>query len=296
MSRNAAVIADNFTFTEAPRWHDGRLWFSDFYDHAVKTITATGDVEVMVSVPGQPSGLGWLPDGRLLVVSMRDRKVMRLEPSGEPVEHADLNGVAAFHCNDMVVDALGRAYVGNFGYDVHTFESDPDSGLERIAANLAFVDIDGTVSVANDDMRFANGAVIIPAHPHEAGGAALLVVAESDAGQLSSFKIHADGSLSGRQVWAKLHGRVPDGICLDADGNIWVANAIAAECVLVAPGGEILDTVTTSAPCFACALGGDDGRTLFLATAASPLPGPAVEHRGAKIESVAVDTPTGNSP
>lgn len=292
MTRTSTVLGDGFTFTEAPRWRAGRLWFSDFYDHAVKTITLDGAVETMFTVPGQPSGLGWLPDGRMLVVSMRDRKLLRLEADGTLVEHADLNDVAAFHCNDMVVDSTGRAYVGNFGYDIHTLESDPDSGLERIPANLAFVDVDGTVSVADDDMHFANGAVIIPS----ADASPQLVVAESDAGRLTSFRIRDDGSLSGRHVWARLQGRVPDGICLDAEGNIWVANAIAAECVLVAPGGEVLDVVTTTAPCFACALGGDDGRTLFLATAVSPLPEPARSGRGAKIECVVVDVASGHSP
>jgi sugar lactone lactonase YvrE len=289
MTLRSTVLASNLTFTEAPRWRGDRLWFSDFYDHAVKTVTVDGHVETMLTVAGQPSGLGWLPDGRLLVVSMGDRQVLRLESSGELVTHADLNEIASFHCNDMVVDRLGRAYVGNFGYDIHALESEPDSTVRRLAANLAFVDSDGTASVACGDMRFANGMVI-------ADGGRTLIVAESDAARLTAFDIGPDGTLSGRRPWADLPGRAPDGICLDAEGRIWVADALSAEALLVVRGGRVVDTVTTTTRCFACALGGDGGTTLFLATASSPLPGPAKAQRGANIESVTVSVPSGNSP
>jgi sugar lactone lactonase YvrE len=153
----------------------------------------------------------------------------------------------------MVVDAAGRAYVGNFGFDL-------DAGADPTTANLVRVDPDGSISVAADDMRFPNGTVITP-------DGRTLVIAESLATRLTAFDIADDGSLSNRRVFADLGRVAPDGICLDADGNVWVANAVAPECLLVAAGGEVLDRVTTTRPCYACMLGGDDRRTLFMLTA-----------------------------
>ena len=160
------LLVDGLHFGEGPRWHDGRLYLSDFYDHAVKAVTMDGEVTTVVEVPTQPSGLGWLPDGRMLVVSMVDRKVLRLEPDGL-VEHADLSGIATFHCNDMVVDAHGRAYVGNFGFDLDGFVA--EHGLRAALgepgpprATLARVDPDGTRARGGVGLRFPNGAVITP--------------------------------------------------------------------------------------------------------------------------------------
>ncbi|MBT3900482.1 MAG: gluconolactonase, partial [Gammaproteobacteria bacterium] len=149
------TIAEGYSFTEGPRWHEGRLYFSDFYTHRVLAVDGEGRVEVIATVPGQPSGLGWLPDGRMLVVSMLDRKLLRQEGDGRLVEHADLSKIATYHCNDMVVDTQGRAYVGNFGSDI-------ESGNKLVKAKLAFVDTDGSVSVAAEDLAFPNGAVITP--------------------------------------------------------------------------------------------------------------------------------------
>ncbi len=258
----ATLLIDGLYFGEGPRWHDGKLWLSDFYDHAVKTVDLDGNVEVMVEVPGMPSGLGWLPDGHLLVVSMTDRRVLRIEAEG-PVEHADLAGVATFHANDMVVDALGRAYVGNFGFDLD--DALGRRGVEDVirdhpTAALARVDPDGSVHVAATDLHFPNGSVITP-------DGRTLIVAETLGFRLTAFDIAPDGTLANRRVWADLGDRVPDGICLDADGNVWVANPLAPECFLVAEGGAIIDLVTTDQPCYACMLGGPDGRTLFMCTA-----------------------------
>ena len=173
------TIAEGYSFTEGPRWHEGRLYFSDFYTHRVLAVDGEGRVEVIATVPGQPSGLGWLPDGRMLVVSMLDRKLLRQEGDGRLVEHADLSKIATYHCNDMVVDTQGRAYVGNFGSDI-------ESGNKLVKANLAFVDTDGSVSVAAEDLAFPNGAVITP-------DGKTLIIGESFGRCLTAFDIADDG-------------------------------------------------------------------------------------------------------
>jgi sugar lactone lactonase YvrE len=268
----AQVLATGLYFGEGPRWHGGRLWFSDFYDHAIKTVDESGTVEVRFTVPNQPSGLGWLPDGRLLAVSMLDRKLLRQE--GERlVEHADLSEIATWHCNDMVVDASGRAYVGNFGFDLEAVMA---GGGERRPADLARVDPDGTVTVAATALEFPNGTAITP-------DGRTMIVAESMGARLTAFDVAPDGTLSNRRTWASTAPRLPDGICLDADGHVWFANPRAPEAVLVAEGGEVLDVVETSQPCFACMLGGADGRTLYCLTAAAS--GSAAEReRTGKVE------------
>lgn len=287
----AQVIAEGVYFGEGPRWYDGRLWFSDFFAHAIKAVDEDGAVEVVVQYDGRPSGLGWLPDGRLLFVSMVDRRVMRLDPDG-PVVHADLSDVATFHCNDMVVDGQGRAYVGNFGFDLD--DAIVSQGMEQVIADhatacLARVDPDGSIHVVATDMHFPNGAVITP-------DGSTLIVAETLGFRLTAFDIAADGSLSNRRVWADLAGRVPDGICLDADGNVWVANPLTPECFLVAEGGEVLEVVDTGDPCFACMLGGDDRRTLFMLTAPASLADVAsVAPRGA-VRTARVTVPGAGCP
>jgi sugar lactone lactonase YvrE len=290
MAKRATLLLDGLYFGEGPRWHDGELWFSDFYDHAVKAVTPSGSVRTAVELPdGQPSGLGWLPDGRLLVVSMLDQRLMRLEPAGL-VEHADLSGVATFHCNDMVVDALGRAYVGNFGFDLHgeLAARGVESVLaDHVTAELARVDPDGSVQVAASAMHFPNGSVITP-------DGRTLIVAETLGLRLTAFTIADDGTLHDRRVWADLGFRVPDGICLDADGNIWVANPLAPECFLVAEdpdGGDIIDVVETDLPCFACMLGGDDRRTLFMMTATTSDATSAAAARTGRIVTATVEVP-----
>lgn len=279
------VLLEGLHFAECPRWHDGRLWFSDFYDHRVRTVDLEGNVADVVEVPHQPSGLGWLPDGRLLVVSMVDQKVLRLDDD-RLVEHADLSGIASFHCNDMVVDAEGRAYVGNFGFDL--FEYLHEHGVEGLLtepgpprALLARVDPDGDVHVAADGLLFPNGAVITP-------DGSTLIIAETVGRRLSAFDIQADGSLHHRRVWADLGFHSPDGICLDAEGNVWVANPLGPECVLYAEGGVALERVETTQPCFACMLGGPDRRTLFLLTAPTAEPHVVAHRRDGRIETAQV--------
>jgi sugar lactone lactonase YvrE len=255
-----SVLREGLYFGECPRWHDGRLWYSDFYGHAVHALTPGGADERVAEVAGQPAGLGWLPDGSLLIVSMLDRRVLRLSPDGSLREHAALGEWATFHCNDMVVDAAGRAYVGNFGFDIFALRS--GAAVQPRSTVLIRVDPGGQVSVAADDLEFPNGTVITPD-----GGT--LIVAETMGRRLTAFDVLADGALANRRVWADLKSDeiAPDGICLDASGAVWAANAAGPTVVRVAEGGELLDTARFSQTCFACMLGGPDGRELFAVTA-----------------------------
>lgn len=262
-------VLTGMSFLEGPRWHDGRIWVSDFYTHRVLSAGADGaDLRTEAEVPQQPSGLGWLPDGRLLVVSMRDRRVLRREADGSLATHADLSGHASHVLNDMIVDADGRAWVGSFGFDLM-------NGAPRAAAPLLRVDPDGTVTTASEPLHFANG-------PALAGGD--LVVAETFGNRLSAFPVGTGGALGDRTDWARF-GDVPaeqdpyaaiaqvavapDGVSVvDAEGALWVADAVGNRAVRVRPGGGIADEVSTGqVGTFACQLGGDDGRTLFLCTA-----------------------------
>lgn len=277
----ATVLVEGLRFPEGPRWHDGRLWCSDQHDRRVLAISTDGAVETIVEVPQCPSGLGWLPDGRLLVVSMHDRRLLRLDPSGL-TEVADLSGLAPWHCNDMVVDAAGRAYIGNFGFD-YEGHADP------VATVIVRVDPDGSVRVAASEMRFPNGTVITP-------DGRTLIVGESYGGCLTAFDVDRDGGLSNRRRWAKLTGAVPDGICLDAEGAIWSACPLTGRVLRVCEGGEITDEVRVSRNgAFACMLGGADRRTLFICAADASDPAATGDHRGA-IETFDVDVPGAGLP
>ncbi len=265
MAGTARLLIDGIYFGEAPRWRGGRLWFSDFHAHAVKSVSLAGDLRTELEIDDRPSGLGWLPDGSLLVVSMVRRQVLRRAPDGTLAVHADLGEVATFHCNDMVVDAAGRAYVGNFGFDL---EAEIHArGLEDViashaTADLARVDPDGRIGIAAKGMHFPNGSAITP-------DGRTLIVGETLSGALTAFDLAEDGTLSNRRLWAATWPRVPDGIALDAEGAIWIANPFAPECVRIAEGGRVLDIVDTEFPCFACMLGGEDGKTLFMLTCAT---------------------------
>ena len=275
------TLLDGLTFPEGPRWHEGRLWFSDFYNHRVVAVGLDGSAETIVTVPNIPSGLGWLPDRTLLVVSMNDRRLLRLQ-NGALVTHGDLSSIAGGPCNDMVVDARGRAYVGHFGYDRF-------NGEEARAARLARVDPDGTVSVAADDLLFPNGTVITP-------DGRTLIVGESMGNRLTAFDVGADGGLSNRRVWAETPGVVPDGICLDEEGAIWVADPRKNRAVRVQQGGAIAETIDLPGrQAFACMLGGDDRRTLFICTAPASGPDRAGKTDG-KIEIVRVTVPGAGLP
>ncbi len=272
------LLADGLHFGEGPRWHQGKLWFSDFFEHAVKTVDVAGTVETKLPVAGRPSGLGWLPDGRMLIVSMTDRLLLRLEADALVV-HADLSAIATFHCNDMVVDQVGRAYVGNFGFDLDAAETSGNFAGALAAyegAAIARVDPDCSVHTAATGLRFPNGSVITP-------DGRTMIVAESMARRLSAFDVATDGTLTNQRIWADTGSYIPDGICLDADGAVWVADAGGPHCVRVREGGEVLEVVDTEQRCFACMLGGDDGRTLFMITSAYSLAAEASVHRSGKI-------------
>jgi sugar lactone lactonase YvrE len=264
-ARTLTPFVEGGTFFECPRWHDGRWWASDFYRHGVFAYDADGREELVVEVEGQPSGLGWLPGGDLLVVSMRDRRVLRRAGDGTLSIHADVSGLTGGHLNDMVVDLKGRAYAGNFGFDLMGGGQPATTGIVRI-------DPDGGAVVAAEDLWFPNGTVITEDDT--------LIVAETLAARLTAFTIQPDGTLADRRVWAQIEpspepadtatmlGAVtfaPDGCALDAEGHVWVANALGGPLSRVAPGGQMVDELALpeGLVVFACGLGGEDGRTLI---------------------------------
>lgn len=292
MGRVTRILAEGIYFGEGPRWHDGRLWFSDFYAHAIKSVSPAGDVRTELEIDDQPSGLGWMPDGSLLIVSMTKRQVLRRRPDRAIAVHADLNAIAAFHCNDMVVDAAGNAFVGNFGFDLDTEIAARGAAAvmaDHAVASLARIAPDGAVRVAATDLHFPNGTVITP-------DGKTLIVAETFGAVLTAFDLSPDGALTNRRVWAATGSRVPDGITLDAAGNIWIANPIAPECVLIGEGGAVLEVIDTGDRCFACMLGGDDGRTLFMLTARTVDSRAAAASPMAKVLVATVDVPHAGRP
>ncbi len=262
------TLVGGLSFTECPRWRDGRLYVSDFYTHRVLALSMDGTMETIAQVPQQPSGLGFLPDGRLLIVSMRDRKVLRRQADGSLVTHADVSALAPGYLNDMLVDHDGRAWVGNFGFDLM-------GGAPACTTVLICVEPDGTAKVVADGLGFPNGMVLTP-------DGRTLIVAETTMNRLTAFTV-SQSSLSERRTWAafgdppsttNLNERlgqmavVPDGICLDAEGHVWVADAVHGRLVRVAEHGRIVEELKTNGfGAFACMLGGDDGRTLFACVA-----------------------------
>lgn len=275
------VLIDNLTFAEGPRWHDGKLWFSDFYDYEVVTVDESGNRETIVRVPEQPSGLGWTPDNKLLIVSMRNQKLLRLEDNGL-AEHADLSPYSNYWCNDMVVDVKGGAYIGNFGFNRHANEEPRGTTLVRVSPS-------GEASIAANNLWFPNGIVITPDNK-------TLIVAETRAKRLTAFDINADGQLSGRRIFAETDTLYPDGICLDADGAIWVSDPQNKEIVRFKDGGEITDKIILGdRGAYACMLGGEDSRTLFICTNNGSGPDIAAQRSG-KIETMRVNIPGAGLP
>ena len=285
----AEPFIEGLFFGECPRWHEGRLWYSDFFDHAVFSVSPDGERTVELAFEGEPAGLGWLPDGRLLINSRLDRSIMRREMDGTVVRHGDLTPWATWHANDMVVASNGQAYAGNFGFDLDGLYDGSVQPSAIASTSLVRVDPDGTSYQAADDIAFPNGTVIT-----DDGGT--LIIAESFGGRLTAFDRAADGTLANRREWAPLTGVAPDGICLCADGTVWVANALGAECVRVAEGGEVQERVTTSMNCFACMLGDDDRRTLYLVTAADSNATVARAARHGAIEKVRTTVPGSGLP
>jgi sugar lactone lactonase YvrE len=268
--RTLTTLLEGGDFFEGPRFQSGRWWVSDFYRHRVLTVDADGREELVMEVEGQPSGLGWLPDGSMLVVSMKDHRILRRYPDGSVDEHADLSAHCGGHLNDLVVDTHGRAYAGDFGFDLMGAGQPAKTGLKR-------VDLDGTVTVVAEDLAFPNGMVVTP-------DGMSLIVGETAASRYTAFAILDDGRLDQRRVWAQLDpeppmgsfeemigalGFAPDGCCLDREGHIWSADAMGGRCIRLAPGGDIVEEVRMpeGLGCFACMLGGAEGRTLLLCVA-----------------------------
>jgi sugar lactone lactonase YvrE len=243
------TLISGSSFGESPRWHDDRLWFSDWGAQEIIAVDLDGNSEVIVRVSSFPFCIDFLPDGRLLIVSGSDRLLLRREPDGSLMTHTDLSTLSEYPWNDIVVDGRGNAYVGNIGFDFPEGEFAP--GI------LALVTPNGSARQVADDLAFPNGIVVTPDN-------STLIVAESYANKLTAFDIAADGSLSNQRVWAELDGGVPDGICLDAEGAIWYGDVPNKRCVRVSEGGEVLQTIDLDRGCFACMLGGMERGTLFM--------------------------------
>jgi len=283
MEYRTHTIARGFAFPEGPRWHAGSLWFADQHDARVRRLAPDGQLLEEFPVPGRPSGMGWLPDGSLLVVSMLERRLYRRD--GDALRlYADLSSVHPAHSNDMVVDATGRAWVGNIGFDFHGGESTRATAIAR-------VDRDRGVHCAATDLLCPNGSVVTP-------DGRTLIVAESLASRLTAFTIEADGTLGGRRVFAALpEGHVPDGICLDAEGCVWYASPYSHAVFRVRDGGEITDSAPIAdAMPYACMLGGADRCTLFICVAPDHDPEQTVKLRGGRIDVATVATPGAGLP
>ena len=297
MTRTETVVAEGFSYLEGPRWRDGRLFASDFYTHRVLSFGPGGDVEVVATLNTQPSGLGWLPDGSLLVAEMGARQVTRVVDGRQSV-YADLTDHATWDLNDLLVDATGRAYVGNFGFDLM-------HGAVPRLADLVCIDTDRSVRVVAPDLNFPNGmALTDDGHT--------MIVAESFGQRLTAFDVRDDGTLANKRCWASF-GEVPtatqdldsmlaqvtsapDGICLDAEGCVWFADGFAQRLVRVREGGQIVEEIATPESVFACMLGGPDGRTLFVCSAPSFAEADASTHHRARLVSYQVDIPHAGRP
>ena len=291
-------------FGEGPRWHENKLWFSDFYSHKVMTLDENNSLETICEVPSQPSGLGWLPNGDLLIVSMLDRKILRFSKGSISV-HADLSEYVEHKCNDMVVGRDGTAYVGNFGMG--------DAGESLKSTHLMIVKSDGTVLKGPDNLLFPNGTVITEDGKN-------LIIAETLGAKLTSFDIEDNGELTNRELWARtsplfslliikflsslgfdlskvdfsrysknLH--VPDGICLDEKNGIWIASPTTKAVVRIEKGGNITDTINTPKGAFACMLGGKERKTLYVIISNSSDPEEAQASPEGEIHSIEVEIP-----
>jgi sugar lactone lactonase YvrE len=257
----------DLVFGEQPRWHEDRLWFSDWGTQDVIAVDVEGKSEVILRGPAFPLCVDWLPDGHLVLVSARDGLLLRREPDGSLVTHADLNGLSDIPPgNEMVVDGRGNVYVNGGGFDLM-------AGAEFAPGIVALVTPDGRARQVADDIAFPNGMLVTPDN-------STLIVAESYAKRLTAFDIETDGALSNRRVWADLKNGVPDGICFDAENAVWYGDVPNQQCVRVREGGEVLQTVELDRGCFACALGGAERKTLFMM--ATEWNGPASMFKGAR--------------
>jgi len=292
MEMKTTVLADNLKFLEGPRWREGRLWFSDMFAQRVMSVDLNGDLQTVVELEDVPSGLGWTPEGRLLVVSAMDRRLLRLEDEGL-VEVADLSGLVSYPCNDMVVDGQGRAYIGNMGYDFGNPQATPMPGLILLVTTEG----EGSARIVAEGLAFPNGMVIT-------ADGKTLIVGESHAARLTAFGIRPDGSLSPGRVWAQFEdwgdfgtheGQItPDGMSLDAEGAVWVASPNTRDVLRVREGGEITHRIPLGAFPLACMLGGPERRTLFILTTESL--DPSDSKAQGRIETIQIDVPGAGLP
>jgi len=245
------VLMSGIAFGEQPRWHEGRLWFSDWGPPEVIAVDLEGNSEVVLQAPAFPCCVDWLPDGRLLIVSAREGLLLRREPDGTLVTYADLSRLSdPAPGNELVVDGRGNAYINGGGFNLM-------AGEPFAPGIVALVTPDGAARQVADGIAFPNGMLVTADN-------STLIVAESYAKRLTAFDVAVDGGLSNRRVWSDLGEGVPDGICLDAEGAVWYGDVPNKRCVRVREGGEVLQTIELDRGCFACALGGDDRRTLFM--------------------------------
>lgn len=270
-----SVLHEGLAFGEGPRWHDGALYFSDMHAYEVHCYRPeSGTTTVVARFDDEPSGLGWLPNGDMLVVAMSSKSLLRVSNPGDQQKislYADLSELAPGRCNDMVVTPDGGAYVGNFGFDMH-------KGEKLAPTNLIYVAPDQSARVVAEDLIFPNGTVITP-------DGKTLVVAETFARRLSSFQLNADASLSHRDTWASVpEGAVPDGICLDSQGGIWVASPTSNDCLRIEQGGDVTHRVALDRGAFACMLGGND---LYILAAKSSTPDECKAQRAGQLLKVA---------
>ncbi|MGZ3835437.1 MAG: SMP-30/gluconolactonase/LRE family protein [Mucilaginibacter sp.] len=233
-------------FGESPRWHIDRLWFSNWVADEIIALDLNGSSEIIVRMPSFPFSIDWLPDDSLLIISGREQQLLRMEPGGSLVPHADLSRLSGGGFNEIVVDGRGNVYINGGGFNGPGF--------------IALVAPDGTVRQVADGIAFPNGMAITPDN-------STLIIAESYGKKLTAFEISPDGSLSNRRVWADLGDGVPDGICIDAEGAVWYADVPNKRCVRVREGGDVLQTINVDRGCFACMLGGPQKKTLFIMAA-----------------------------
>ncbi len=263
------TLAAGLMFPEAPRWFNGELWFTDQHAQRVLRMQPDGSLIEVIQTPDLPGGLGWLPDGTALVVLMTERRVCRIV-NGQLEDYADLSALASFHCNDMLVDAQGRAWVGNFGYDLH-------GGEPVKSAEIVLIPFNGSPRIAARDLIFPNGMGMT-------ADGSTLIVAETFASRITAFDIAADGQLGNARLWADLDGAYPDGLCLNPDGTLWVATPNTNQVVKVREGGEIISRVSTHGRPYACTLGGDNGKQLYITSSETDDPEQAKIQQSGRIE------------